>query len=133
MTAESQPMSMSEAAVERDPDEARTFSAFLSRVEDGEFAVELSDHVRDIVATLHDVQRDVGGKPSATITITLGFKLEDGMVEVRADAKVKKPKVVRPRSMFWASPNNNLTGRNPKQRELPLRQVLADAAEVRRV
>jgi hypothetical protein len=55
------------------------------------------------------------------------------MIEVRADHKAKMPKVVRPRSMYFATPNNNLTGRNPKQRELPLRSVGLEVGAVRTV
>lgn len=104
-------------------DTALSFSTFLAQLSDGEFNTDLTDQMRDLVAALSDCFADNGGKPGGKIAITLSFKLDDGIVEVKPDLKVTKPKVAQRKSVFWATPGNNLTRRNPKQQELPLRDV----------
>lgn len=116
-----------------DPTASRSFIAMLAALEDGTLANRLSDEMRTMVAELTDTARDQGGKPAGTITLSLGFKLDDGMIEVRAAVTSKMPRTIRPRSMFWATPENNLTQRNPMQRELPLREVSLSAATVRSI
>ena len=114
---------MSEVTPERDPDEARTFAILLGSFEDGALNGDLTQAVQDLVARLHDVARDRGGSPGGSITIKLGFKLDGGVIETKSDFTVTMPKESRPKSVFWATPGNNLTKRNPKQRELALRDV----------
>jgi hypothetical protein len=134
MPADSHPAPQTMSEVEHDPTEARTFPMLLATLEEGVLSGDLSDAVKEIVAALSDSARDVGGKPSATLTLTLGFKLDGGLIEVRAEHKVKLPKgAPRSRSMFWATPNNNLTGRNPRQRDFNFRTIGTEVVEARRV
>lgn len=104
-------------------DHVHTFQQFVAAVEDGELHRDLSDQLVEIVAALENHVRDVGGKPVATLDIKLSFKLDDGLIEVRADYKAKMPKTSRAKSIFWATPENHLSRRNPRQQELPLRSV----------
>lgn len=101
-----------------------TFSQFLGAVEDGELHQEMTQQLRDVIAELHQH----GGKPKAALTLSLEFQLDGGVIEVKADTKVKLPKGGRAKSIFWATPDNNLTRRNPRQAELPgIRDVTSDA------
>lgn len=110
---------MSDAALERDPDEARTFSILVAGLEDGQLNQDLTDAVSEIVARLHDTERDQGGSPAGTLTLKLGMKLDGGVIEIKGAFTTAMPKEIRPKSVYWATPNNNLTRRNPKQREFP--------------
>ncbi len=101
---------------------ARTFGVFLGDIEDGRLHNDLTDALRDLVAQMHEAQGRTG-KSSGSLAITLAFKLEDGIIEVVADYKAKAPKLARGRSIFWATPENNLTKRNPAQPDLPFRDV----------
>lgn len=104
-------------------DHIRTFQAFVASVEDGELHKDLSEQLSDIVAALEKHQRDVGGKPTAALALTFNFKLEGGLLEIQCDFKTKLPKTSRAKSIFWTTPENNLSRRNPRQQELPLRSV----------
>jgi hypothetical protein len=117
------------------PDIARTFAAFLAMVEDGRLAADLSDGLSELVGELHNAAREGNGKAKGQITIALGFKLEGGVIEVAGDCKIAKPKAPRSRSIFWATPENNLTRQNPRQGNLFPRDVTGPAAagEVRTV
>lgn len=103
----------------------RTFAQFLAEAEDGELHADLSNQLRDIVAELTDAAANNGGKAAGLLTLKLGFACDGGVIEVKADYTVKLPKQRRAKSVFWATPENNLTRRNPRQAELPLRDVSA--------
>ena len=109
------------------PHEMRNFSTLLSSLEDGQLHSELSEAITEVVAAIQDHARDIGGKPK------IDFKMDSGMIEIISDLKVSKPKPVRSKTMLWATPDNNLTARNPKQHELPLRDVTASSSAVRTV
>lgn len=131
--------SMSDAALERDIDEARTFGILIAGLEDGQLNQDLTQAVSDIVARLHDTERDQGGSPSGTLTLKLAMKLDGGVIEIKGSFTAAMPKEVRPKSVYWATPNNNLTRRNPKQREFPfagprpLAREVSGAGEIRKV
>lgn len=101
----------------------RSFNQFLSEVEDGELHGDLSKQLRDIVAALHDARAEGNSAPKAKLTITFDFELDTDVIEIRGDMKVVVPKKKRGRSIFWATPENNLTRQNPRQHTLPLRDV----------
>jgi hypothetical protein len=103
--------------------EQRSFSSLLANLDCGAFEAELAEKVRDAVAAIHDAAAARGGKPKATMTIKLEFKLDSDVVEVRKDVSMSLPKVERGKSIMWATPNNNLSPRNPRQAELGLRVV----------
>lgn len=106
-----------------DGTELRTFGTFLGDVEDGELHGELTRAIREIVAELHNVAQDQGGAQKATLALGLVFKLDRGVIEVESTVKTALPKRRRGKSIFYATPDNLLTRRNPRQAELPLRDV----------
>jgi hypothetical protein len=112
-------------------DELRTFAQLLQHVQDGDLHVDLTNELRDLVASLENVRAEQGGKPKGSIVLKLDFTLDSGVFEVVADYAIKAPKIARSKSHFWATPDNLLTKRNPKQAELPLRTVGGDDAAVR--
>lgn len=100
------------------PEQPRAFAQFIQEVEEGALHADLSDLLSKIVAELQDVARDRGGKPKAKLTIDFDITLDDGVFMVIGDVRHKLPKEVRQRSIFWATPGNNLSRSNPKQHEL---------------
>lgn len=113
-----------------DPSATRTFSQVLGAIEDGVFHQEATEKLRDLIAQLHDVARDQGGKPSGSLSMDFKLTLDSGVVEVVADLKVKTPKSQRGKTIFWATPENHLTKRNPRQTEL-FRDVTPGAGAAR--
>jgi len=88
--------------------------------------------VRDAVSCLHDVRRENGGKPKAKIVLILDLVLDGDSIDVTGEVKVTLPKVKKKRTVFYATPQNLLTRRNPKQGELPLRTVSNTPADAPR-
>lgn len=104
------------------------FTSTLEQIQDGVFVRDIEDECRSLVATMRRVAQATGGKPSGKLTIELSFKLDGGIFEVAGDVRVKSPKVLRSRSIFYATNDSRLTPDNPKQLELGVtaRDVNAD-------
>ena len=109
---------------------SRSFGVFLAELEDGRLHGALTDALRDLIGDLEEA-RQRGGKPKGKLTLTLNFTHDDGIVECSADFATKAPKPPRGRSIFWVTPDNNLTRRNPAQADLPFRDVSIPAGAAR--
>jgi len=95
---------------------ARTFVDFVRMLEHGELDQKLSDELRNIEAHLSNHAHEFGGgKAKGKLTLTVDFELKGGVYELQADFKVKLPELKRPRTIAWATPNNNFTPQDPKQ------------------
>ena len=110
--------------------DALTFSAFLQRQEDGQLIQDLNDAVVEIVAQLNNAVMEHGGVHTAGLGLALSFKIENGAIDVKAEMKTKLPKENRPRTIFWSTPDNHLSAKNPRQEQLPFKDV-NDRQEVR--
>ena len=96
----------------------RTFTDAMASMEDGQLIQDLADMQRDILAALHNASLDQGGKPKASLSIKLDYKMDSGVIEIVADVKSSLPKTKRARTVMWATPENNLCRNNPRQRNL---------------
>lgn len=110
----------------------RNFAQLISVAEDGELNSDLDQEITDLVAALNDAGASRGGKAKGKITLSVELVLDGGIISMTTDYVVKKPKIPRARSAFWTTPDNKLSRRNPKQSELPLRDVSAPS-EIRSV
>lgn len=95
--------------------DAMNFTTFIAAQEDGQLQSDLNDAVNEIVAQLNNAVMEHGGVHTAALGLALSFKIDGGAIEVKAEVKTRLPKENRPRSIFWATPGNNLTTKNPKQ------------------
>jgi hypothetical protein len=94
----------------------RSFTAFLTNLENGEFHAELSTELQELAAYLQAHANSFGGKPKGSMKIELNFSTEEGgAFEVRCDFKTTKPKMRRHRSIMWTDAANNLLAHNPRK------------------
>lgn len=114
-------------------DKIRSFGTFLADIEEGQLHADLSRALQDAVAALHDIRVEQGGKPKATLTLKLEMMLDGDVIEARGDFVQKLPKLMRRKGIFYATPDNLLTRKNPRQQELPLRTVSETKAPPRAV
>lgn len=103
--------------------EHRAFSTLIAGLEHGSLHEELTRQVTRIVEELHDMRINQGGKPKAMLAIKLNFKLDGEAIEVAAETKTTMPKRIRDKTILYATEDNNLTTKNPRQGDLPLRDV----------
>lgn len=115
---------------EKEDEGARDFAVFLRNIDDGTIHEEASAELHALATKLSRHVDTHGGKAKGQLTITLNLTaLPNGTVDVLADVKVKEPKIVRPRSVFWFTKGNNLSPDNPRQQKLALREVPSPARE----
>lgn len=93
----------------------RTFGETLSVMESGQLMQDLTDLQKQIIETLQNELLDVGGKPKASLTLTIDYKLDQGVFDIVAKAKSKLPDTKRGRTLLWATPDNNFSRNNPRQ------------------
>jgi hypothetical protein len=115
------------------PHAIRSFAQLLQVAEDGALLSDLSDEVREAMLQLQACEMQ-GGKPKAKITLTLGVRLDRGLVEVEGDFTVKVPKLRRGRTILHMTPNGDLSRVDPRQAQLPFRDANAgQAGQIRTV
>ncbi|MEC9346089.1 MAG: hypothetical protein VYB54_07670 [Pseudomonadota bacterium] len=115
-----------------EPGPIRSFSAALAALEDGDLDADLSEAQRELIAAINDVAIEQGGTAGGKLALTVTYKVEGGVMEVRAAFTTTPPKKPRSKSMLWTTPDNDLTRANPRQPSL-FRDVNATRKEVKDV
>jgi hypothetical protein len=102
-------------------DQTRSFIDFLRDQRNGATEEELSKSLQQVIAAV-----EAQGK-KATLTFTIEVapvtNVTSGQVIVTDDIKVKLPKPKRSASVFYTTPENNLTRNDPRQTSLELRPI----------
>ena len=108
--------------------EHRTFISTIESLRFGTLGEELTDKMRDLVATCATTGR------SGTLTLILALKPgKGGQIEVFDEVKLKLPKEEKGSSLMFATPDNNLQREDPRQLQLEgLRTVDMGTGELRR-
>jgi hypothetical protein len=110
----------------------RSFTALLAAAEDGVLTSDLDNELHKLVQEMRDHAATTNGRAAGKLALTLEFKIEGEVVELRADIKTTAPKPVRGKSVMWSTIDGDLTRSNPKQPDM-FRDVSADRSEVRNV
>lgn len=112
-------------------DEApKPFSQFLIEQRGGGLHGEVSEKLQTLVAAVAE-----HGK-AGTLTLTISVKPVEGNLGqyvVSDDVKVKAPEPARGASLFFADDVGNLSRSDPRQPELPLREVPSAEPQIREV
>ncbi len=99
----------------------RPFLDTLRDVESGGLLDELTDAQHSLIDAIR-LTNKVG-----ELTIKLTYKPEGaGQMTIKADVKTKEPVLARGTSLFFLTPEGNLSRRDPRQQELSLRTVDTD-------
>lgn len=104
-------------------DELYNFSQLIGAHEDGALNADLSTKLTEAIAALNQQFIDHGGKPCASITLKINLKLDSGAIEIVAATSETLPKESRGKTIYWSTAGNLLTRKNPRQQELPFRDV----------
>lgn len=98
-------------------------NTLLDNLEDGKLRADLEKALVEIVTAMNQKVQDHGGIATAGLAIALKFKLDHGAVEIDADFRAKLPDQARHRTILWTTADNKLTKANPRQQQLPFRDV----------
>ena len=106
---------------------SRPFIDTLRDIEAGGLLDELSETQHSLIDAIRLTGK--GGE----LTIKLAYKPDgNGQMTIKADVKTKEPALSRGTSLFFLTPEGNLTRRDPRQQDLPFRTVNDDQPEVLR-
>lgn len=95
----------------------RPFSDWLRDQRGGATAEELATKMNELVAAVE--RQGKGGSLTLTIEIKPISKEMSGQLLVSDTIKVKLPEPKRGATLFFSTPENNLSRRDPRQAELP--------------
>ena len=103
---------------------SRPFIDTLRDIEAGGLLDELSETQHSLIDAIRLTGK--GGE----LTIKLAYKPDgNGQMTIKADIKAKEPALSRGTSLFFLTPEGNLTRRDPRQQDLPLRTANDDKPE----
>lgn len=102
---------------------ARPFIDTLRDLEAGALLDELTEAQHKLVDAIR-----LAGK-GGELVIKLGYKPDGrGQMNIKSEIRVNEPKLSRGTSLFFLTPEGNLTRRDPRQQDLALRPVEEDEA-----
>ena len=96
------------------PAEIKNFSQFVASHNNGAFNEEVSQAMQAMIEEMQDRALDSGGNQKATLSITLSFGLQKGIMYVDASKKVTLSKDVS-KGVYWPTAENTLQQSDPKQ------------------
>jgi hypothetical protein len=101
----------------------RAFSVFLQQINHGETHSILGEELWGLVRKCEQ-QAILVGKGKGTLTLKLTVAIDqNGNATIEPDVAVKPPKPPRGVGRFWVDRTGNLVNKDPRQQELPLREV----------
>jgi hypothetical protein len=107
-------------AAEAEAPERRPFAAWLTEQRNGGLHGEVSDAFAELVQAVNEHEKT--GKLTLTVTVTPNG---DGSIFIGDDLKITEPKPDKPKALFFTDDRGNVTRRDPRQAELPLRDASA--------
>lgn len=114
------------------PGACNTMADFIRQLEYGQFDADAYAAVRELAEDMADHAAVMGGKATGKIVITLDFKQEIEVTEIRAKVKVTRPEAPRSKSIMYQTDDHRMTGVHPSQREFfGIRDVSNSARTIR--
>lgn len=106
----------------------REFTVLLAELNGGAIRDELGEVLAKSLFELHEQAIATMSTRAGKLTLSLALTVEpSGAVRINADVSNKLPTVPRPSDHFFVSRGGALTRKNPRQQELPLREVAPPA------
>ncbi|GAB5541342.1 MAG: hypothetical protein SangKO_011020 [Sandaracinaceae bacterium] len=113
---------------------ARSFTRALEMVADGDLVIDASAELFELNQALRREARIRRVAVKGTFTLKLQLVVEpNGPVEIHPSITTKRADRKTARGLLWLTPGGNLTAENPRQQNLPLREVAMGDDEPRDV
>lgn len=100
--------------------ETNDLAALVKDINGGEFHQGATKAMKTLVASLKDVERNLGGTPKGKLIIAFDLKLEKGIIDIRASVKVTEPSSIAGRTMRYGTEDGVLLKEDPRQHILGL-------------
>ena len=110
---------------------SNSFGVTISEIRGGRLQAELSDKLAKLVGSVRDHNK--GGTLTLTLKIEPVSRVDAETLMVTDKVTVKSPEPERHGVIFYPTDQNTLQRNDPRQAELPLREVTGGKAEARDV
>jgi len=101
----------------------RSLAVILGQINRGEFLAEANEELHELAKALEQHAAATAGKAKGTFTLKLTLTADGKTCTISPEVIVKSPKPLRGNAVFWFDRNSNLADRDPRQMDLPLREV----------
>jgi hypothetical protein len=118
-------------ALEMTEGQVKPFAAFLQEHRNGLAHSEASDLLNELVQAV--VETGKGGSLTMTIKVKPAGKGDHKTLFVSDDIRIKKPELERSETIFFVDDQHNLRRDDPRQPQLPLREVDRATGELREI
>lgn len=99
---------------------ADTFDQFLFEHQSGDLNREITEQMHALTKALQ-ARASESGEATGEISLKLSFKaLNNGRVEICAEAKIKAPGPHKTKEIRWLDKNGRLAAEDPRQTVLPM-------------
>lgn len=105
-----------------DRPQIKPFAAWLQEQRQGGLHGEVSDALAELVSKV----AEHGKAGTLTLTVKVSPSKVDGAVEVDDKLALKAPEPEKSAALFFADSRGNLSRQDPRQPELPLREISSD-------
>ena len=114
------------------PDEgSRSFTRTIDHLNFGETQIELSEELHDLTVRMLAHARKHSCEVKGKMVVALDLSCDSyGQLLIQASSKVGVSKPKGGASHAWLTPGGNVTFKNPRQQELPLREVNNEPEDV---
>lgn len=110
-----------------------TMGEFVRSLEDGQFDADCYEAIKELSADMHEHSFNNGGLAKGKVTITLDFRQEGTITEIKSTFKVAGPAPKRPKSVMWHTSDHRLSPTNPQQQQLFGIRDVTGTSEIRDV
>lgn len=94
----------------------RSFAVLLQKIADGDAHTQLSEDLQALIKVMTVRARDQVKAVAGSLTFTLKLVCDEmGTLDVGYKIARSEPQPKRPRTIFWADKNGNMTEKNPRQ------------------
>lgn len=95
-----------------------TLGEFVRSLEDGQFDADCYEAIKELTADMREHAFNNGGLSKGKVTITLDFRQEGTITEIKSAFKTVSPEPKRAKSVMWPTSGNRLSRTNPQQQQL---------------
>lgn len=113
-----------------EPQVPRSFARFIDNLADGDCERDCATELFELLAVLRREADSAGGVAKGALTLKLSFEVSiRDEVEVKYEIVAKEPLPIRPKGHVWLDRNGQVVFQNPRQRDLPFREVVTGGSK----
>lgn len=108
----------------------RDLNTLVGMIDRGQLIRDGNEKLADVLATLTELSAESPKKKvKGKVVLTVDIEVVNGVATISAEVRSKKPEPERGSSLFWLTPDGDLTTEHPQQIDMFKPRAAAEAAE----